>query len=95
MSDNFTNNDFSSIVFGRKSVRGYDESYKIPHKEMLEMIQEASTAPSSVNLQPWRMVVVESDEAKAKLKPLIRFTHVKMIHLQQWFYFSVTLNAKS
>ena len=73
MSDNFTNNDFSSIVFGRKSVRCYDESYKIPHEEMLEMIQEASTAPSSVNLQPWRMVVVESDEAKAKLKPLIRF----------------------
>ncbi|MGM9904505.1 nitroreductase [Enterococcus sp. 10A9_DIV0425] len=70
---NLVNNDFSDIVFGRKSIRVYDETVKIPHEEMLEMIQEATTAPSSVNLQPWRFVVVESEEAKAKLKPLIRF----------------------
>ncbi|WP_313629465.1 nitroreductase family protein [Enterococcus italicus] len=64
---------FSDIVFGRKSVRVYDETYKISHEEMLAMIQEATTAPSSVNMQPWRFVVVESDEQKANLKPLIRF----------------------
>lgn len=40
---------------------------------MLEMISEATTAPSSVNLQPWRFVVVESEAAKEKLHPLIRF----------------------
>ena len=54
-------------------MRVYDETYKISHEEMLEMIQEATTAPSSVNMQPWRFVVVESDEEKEKLKPLIRF----------------------
>lgn len=64
---------FSEMVFGRKSVRLYDETVKISHEEMLEMIQESTTAPSSVNMQPWRFVVVESDEQKAKLKPLIRF----------------------
>ena len=32
---------------------------KISHEEMLEMIQETTTAPSSVNLQPWRFVVIE------------------------------------
>ncbi|MDK4210631.1 nitroreductase family protein [Enterococcus mundtii] len=73
MNKTLANNDFSDIVFGRKSIRVYDENVKIPHEEMLEMIQEATTAPSSVNLQPWRIVVVESEEAKAKLKPLIRF----------------------
>ena len=73
MSKELANNDFSEIVFGRKSVRVYDETVKISHEEMLEMIQETTTAPSSVNLQPWRFVVVESEEAKAKLKPLIRF----------------------
>lgn len=67
------NNDFSNILFDRKSVRVYDESYKISHEEMLEMIQESVTAPSSVNMQPWRFVVVESEAEKAKLKPLIRF----------------------
>ncbi|ASZ08566.1 MULTISPECIES: nitroreductase family protein [Enterococcus] len=65
--------DFSTIMYGRKSVRVYDETYKIPHEEMLTMIQKATTAPSSVNMQPWRFVVAESDEAKEKLRPLIRF----------------------
>ncbi|HFD1815237.1 TPA: nitroreductase family protein [Enterococcus hirae] len=73
MSKELVNNDFSSVVFGRKTVRVYDETVKISHEEMLEMIQETTTAPSSVNMQPWRFVVVESEEAKAKLKPLIRF----------------------
>ena len=73
MNKNFKNNDFSDITFGRKSVRLYDENYKISHEEMLEMIQEATAAPSSVNMQPWRFVIVESEESKAKLKPLIRF----------------------
>ena len=73
MSKELVNNDFSEITFGRKSVRVYDETVKISHEEMLEMIQEATTAPSSVNMQPWRFVVVESDEQKEKLKPLIRF----------------------
>ena len=67
------NNDFSQIVYGRKSIRKYDESVKIPHDEMLEMIKKATTAPSSVNMQPWRFVVVESKEKKNKLKSLIRF----------------------
>lgn len=67
------NNDFSNIIFERKSVRLYNEGIKISHEEMLEMIQKATTAPSSVNMQPWRFVIVESPEEKQKLKPLIRF----------------------
>ncbi len=35
-------NDFSTIMTGRRSVRVYDETYKIPHEEMLEMIKEAT-----------------------------------------------------
>ncbi len=67
------NNDFSDIAYNRKSFRVYDETVKISHEEMLEMIEEATLAPSSVNMQPWRFVIVESDEEKANLKPLIRF----------------------
>ena len=67
------NNNFSDISYNRKSIRVYDENVKISHEEMLEMIQKATIAPSSVNMQPWRFVVVESPEEKQKLKPLIRF----------------------
>ncbi|MBS7578429.1 MULTISPECIES: nitroreductase family protein [unclassified Enterococcus] len=73
MTNNFKNNQFSDILLNRKSIRKYDKSYKIPQSELLEMIQEATSAPSSVNLQPWRFIIVESEAGKAKLEPLIRF----------------------
>ncbi len=67
------NNNFEDIVFNRRSVKVFDENVKISHSEMLEMLDKAVKAPSSVNLQPWRFVIVESQEGKDKLKPLIKF----------------------
>lgn len=63
-------NDFKAIVAGRKSVRAYDPTVKISREEMTELLEEATLAPSSVNLQPWRFLVVESEEGKAKLAEL-------------------------
>lgn len=60
-------------INSRQSVKGFDPEVKIPHETMEEMIQLATKAPSSINLQPWRFVVVESDEAKASIKNLVRF----------------------
>ena len=73
MTHNFANNDFYDILDKRRSIRVYDETVKIPKEDMTAMIKEAAKAPSSVNMQPWRMVVVESDEGKDTLRPLIRF----------------------
>ncbi|WP_027108720.1 nitroreductase family protein [Lacticigenium naphthae] len=67
------NNDFSDVTLGRRTIRVYNEDVKIPREEMLEMIQKATRAPSSLNLQPWRFVVVDSVEGKAKLRPLVRW----------------------
>ena len=67
------NNNFEDVVFNRRSVKVFDENVKISHSEMLEMINKAVKAPSSVNLQPWRFVIVDSKEGKDKLRPLIRF----------------------
>ncbi|NUU60296.1 nitroreductase family protein [Paenibacillus agri] len=70
---NTLNNDFASIVKERRSVRNYDENFKISKEELSEMIAEASLAPSSANMQPWRVVVVDTPEGKEKLRPLVRF----------------------
>lgn len=67
------NNDFKDIVFNRHSVREFDKDYKIDREEMLQILEEATKAPSSVNLQPWRFVIVESEEGKDKLRPIIKF----------------------
>jgi len=70
---NLNQNDFYQIVLGRRSVKRYDPSVKITRKEMAEILEEATRAPSSVNMQPWRFVVIETPEGKAKLAPLARF----------------------
>ncbi|MFC5775721.1 nitroreductase family protein [Ectobacillus antri] len=66
-------NDFNTIVKGRRSIRKYDTNVKISKEEMTQIIETATLAPSSVNMQPWRFVVIESPEAKATLAPLARF----------------------
>lgn len=60
-------------IESRKSVKEFDSSVKIPRQEMEEMIALATKAPSSINLQPWRFVIVESAESKAAIKDLVRF----------------------
>ncbi len=67
------NNNFEDVVLNRRSIRVFDEYYKIDRKEMEEILKEASQAPSSVNSQPWRFVVVDSEEGKDKLRPLVKF----------------------
>ncbi len=66
------NNNFEDVVFNRHSVKEFKDT-KIDREEMMEILREATLAPSSVNLQPWRFVIVESDEGKDKLRPLIKF----------------------
>ena len=60
---------FDDVLKGRKSVKVFDTEYKISHEEMDEMIQKATKAPSSVNMQPWRLMVVDTDEGKEKILP--------------------------
>ncbi|AXT15709.1 NADH dehydrogenase [Streptococcus thermophilus] len=70
-------NDFSDIVYNRRSIRKFDTSVKIPREEMLEILDKTVTAPSSVNMQPWRFVVVDSKEGKDKLKPFVSYNSVQ------------------
>jgi len=78
MSNTTRNNDFQQILLGRRSIRKYDSSVKISKEEMAEMIEDATRAPSSVNMQPWRFLVIESEEGKATLAPLARFNQLQV-----------------
>ena len=55
----------------RRSIRIYDETVKISDDELKQIILEANLAPSSMNMQPWRYVIVSSDAAKEKLRPAL------------------------
>lgn len=89
-------NDFNEVLNSRKSVKVFDENYKIPREEMDEIITKATKAPSSVNMQPWRIAVVESDEMKEKLKNhLIQFQTVNNILSYVNYFWRFTKLRKS
>lgn len=71
-------NDFSAIITGRRSIRKYDPNVKISKEEMTQILTETTLAPSSVNMQPWRFLVIESEEGKAALAPLASFNQTQV-----------------
>lgn len=71
-------NDFKEILTGRRSIKRYDPTVKISKEEMTEILTEATLAPSSINLQPWRFLVIESPEGKAALADLARFNRTQV-----------------
>ncbi len=73
-----TQTDFMEIVKGRRSIRNYDTNVKISKEEMTQILEEATLAPSSVNMQPWRFLVIDSEEGKATLAPLAKFNQVQV-----------------
>lgn len=70
MTVNLKIKDYNEVISSRHSVRVYDPSVKISREEMTEILEEATLAPSSVNLQPWRFLVIDSPEGKATLEEL-------------------------
>ncbi|UEX90386.1 nitroreductase family protein [Staphylococcus ratti] len=65
--------EFKEVLESRRSVKQFDPNVKIPREEMKEMLELTTKAPSSVNMQPWRFVVVDTPEGKAALQPLVQF----------------------
>lgn len=60
----------TEIIRSRHSVKKYQPGVIIPQQELEEMLDLASTAPSSWNLQHWRYVVVTSQEVKDRILPI-------------------------
>ncbi|EGG34798.1 MULTISPECIES: nitroreductase family protein [Paenibacillus] len=65
-----TKPDFQTVIQERHSVRQYDPSVKIPREEMEAILKDATLAPSSSNLQPWRFLVIDDADLLKKLHPI-------------------------
>ncbi|NUU78979.1 nitroreductase family protein [Paenibacillus xylanilyticus] len=61
---------FLDVIRERRSVRSYDPNVQISREEMTEILELATLAPSSSNLQPWRFLVIDTPELKEKLLPI-------------------------
>lgn len=62
--------EYNKVIRERHSVRKYDPSWVISNEEIQEILGEATLAPSSSNLQPWRFIVITDQELKAQLLPI-------------------------
>lgn len=73
-------NEVIQAIRKRRSVRSYD-SRTIPKTLLNVIIESANEAPSAMNSQPWRFVVVEDDNAKKKLLAAARPNAHKIIDM--------------
>ncbi|MCF7930062.1 MAG: nitroreductase family protein [Acholeplasmataceae bacterium] len=67
-----------SIILERRAIRKYDSNIKISKEEMKTILDEATRAPSSMNMQPWRFVVVSSHEGKEQLKSVLKGNQLQL-----------------
>ena len=51
----------------RHTTKKYDSSRRVPKQDLDVFFEALRLSPSSINSQPWRFVVIESDEARARL----------------------------
>ncbi len=59
--------EFSELLLKRESCRAYDSSKNVAREDVLKIVEAGRLAPSGCNAQPWKFIVVDSPEAKAKL----------------------------
>lgn len=68
VENNIEDINFYNVIKSRRSVKYYDSNIKIPREELIKMLDLANCSPSFNNLQPWRYIVVDTEEGKSKLE---------------------------
>ena len=63
----------------RHTVKKYDATRKVPQADLDVLYEAIRLSASSINSQPWKFIVLESDEAKTRMSK----TFVNMHHYNQ------------
>lgn len=61
--------DFYELIRNRESVRNYDPERPLDQDTLYRILEAGRLAPSAVNFQPWRFLVISSEEMLAKVRP--------------------------
>ncbi|WP_413366719.1 nitroreductase family protein [Lysinibacillus sp. 3P01SB] len=65
-----TKTPLEQLMEDRKSVRKYKEGVKISREQLQHILEQATTAPSSSNMQPWRFLVIDDQDQKKELRAI-------------------------
>jgi nitroreductase len=67
--------DLLEGIYTRRSVRLYTER-PVEQEQLIEIIKAGTWAPSGLNNQPWRFVIVRNREARARLADFTRYRSI-------------------
>jgi len=59
--------DFKEMAENRRSIKYFDSTKKLSDEILKKIIDLATYTPSCFNLQPWKVIVVKSEEARNRL----------------------------
>ena len=59
--------DFLDVMRKRRSCRAFDPARSVSREDLLKIVEAGRLSPSGCNSQPWKFIVIDSPEAKAKL----------------------------
>jgi nitroreductase len=62
--------NFKEISENRRAINFFDPDKDVPETFLRQVLETATKAPSSFNLQPWNLIVLRDKEKKEKLKAL-------------------------
>ncbi|MDI6797720.1 MAG: nitroreductase family protein [Desulfatibacillaceae bacterium] len=60
--------EFSQVLEQRRAVDYFDPDRPVDSKLIRQMVEKAALAPSSFNLQPWNLIIVNDPQKKAALQ---------------------------
>jgi len=62
--------DFKDLIKKRRAVNFFDPEKSVSDEMLKQMVEMASNAPSSFNLQPWNIMILKDPEEKMRLQKL-------------------------
>lgn len=69
------NNSILEAIYTRRSVRSFT-SDKLEDEALLEIIKAGSFAPSGLNNQPWRFIIIKDEEIKKNISALTHYSKI-------------------
>lgn len=62
-----TTQPVKQIMHERKSVRKYNPNTTISRETIMQLLKDATSSPSSSNMQPWRFIVIDDKEIQKNI----------------------------
>jgi nitroreductase len=73
--ENSTHNPVLSAIFQRRSIREFTDE-AVPLEQLRSIVEAGTWAPSGLNNQPWRFVLIQDPKMRDRLAALTRYSHI-------------------